>query len=61
MTTPPETVRESTEAKINVSGSIDLKVNGADSQKVDVVELMKKPEFRARVEEIAFGNANTYS
>ena len=51
---------EQTPKEINVSGSIDLRLNGTDFEKIDVVQLMKNPAFKARVEEIASGKGTLY-
>ncbi len=47
--------------QISVSGSINLKLNGTDFEKIDVVQLMNNPEFKAKVKEITSGKGTTYA
>lgn len=53
-------VNRVTEGEIKVNGTIDLKLNGMDLEKIDVVELTKNAEFRAKVRQIALDEGNTY-
>lgn len=55
-----EPVAKNTEGEIKVSGTINLTLNGMDLEKIDVVELTKNAEFRAKVRQIALNEGTTY-
>ena len=56
-----EPVAKNTEGEIKVKGTINLTLNGMDLEKIDVVELTKNAEFRAKVRQIALNEGTTYT
>lgn len=56
-----EPVAKNTEGEIKVNGTINLTLNGMDLEKIDVVELTKNAEFRAKVRQIALNEGTTYT